>query len=242
MNNNNNNNDYHHYYYYYYYYYCVVGVIPLALNSLINSIFKISISLSVQNFRYCLHSHLVFISLLFRLSSKTLLWAASFEKVPANISKMRRFRSSCACEKYHPGLCSPIKHSVVYNDSISGQWRPWPECANAQADLDLRSPHTPKDTFYMAGPLYPGTSLYLSANQLEHAWCRFSSASVKGGHLASTLNTYRSNVITSGLEDKTSKNSPCGGTYSDIQADIGSGIYKSSQVVAISHNRCIYCW
>ena len=53
--------------------------------------------------------------------------------------KMRRFRSSCACVKYH-GLCFPFIHSVVSNDSVSGQRRPWSDCADAQADLGLRCP------------------------------------------------------------------------------------------------------
>ena len=35
--------------------------------------------------------------------------------------KMHRFRSSCACAKYHPGLCSPFIHSVVSNESVNGQ-------------------------------------------------------------------------------------------------------------------------
>ena len=39
------------------------------------------------------------------------------EKVPLNMLKMRRFRSSCAYAKYHPGLCSPFIHSVVSNDN-----------------------------------------------------------------------------------------------------------------------------
>ena len=57
------------------------------------------------------------------------------------------FQSPCACAKYHPGLCSPFIHSVVLNDSSSGQWRPWSDCADAQADLGLRCPHMPEDTF-----------------------------------------------------------------------------------------------
>ena len=36
--------------------------------------------------------------------------------MPSNMRKMRRFGSSCACAKYHPG-----SHSVVSNDFISGQ-------------------------------------------------------------------------------------------------------------------------
>ena len=27
--------------------------------------------------------------------------------------------------RYHPGLCVPFIHSVISNDSVSGQWRPW---------------------------------------------------------------------------------------------------------------------
>ena len=43
-------------------------------------------------------------------------------------------------------FCSPLMHPIVFNDSISGQWRPWSDCANAQADL---APlwHMPEDTF-----------------------------------------------------------------------------------------------
>ena len=46
------------------------------------------------------------------------------EQVPSNMRKLRRFRSSCACAKYQPGLCSPFIHSIVSNDSVSGQRRP----------------------------------------------------------------------------------------------------------------------
>ena len=56
--------------------------------------------------------------------------------------------SSRACLKSHPGICSPLIHSIVSNDSsISGQRRPWSDCADAQADLGLRCPYMPDDTF-----------------------------------------------------------------------------------------------
>ena len=61
-------------------------------------------------------------------------WVASNEKLSSNMRKMRTFRSSCECAKYHPGLCSPFILSVVANDSVSGQWRPWSDCADTQAD------------------------------------------------------------------------------------------------------------
>ena len=61
--------------------------------------------------------------------------------------KMRRFRSSCACAKYHPGLCFLFTHHIVSSDSISGQLRSGSDCAVAQAGLGLR--HYPHifDTF-----------------------------------------------------------------------------------------------
>ena len=58
-----------------------------------------------------------------------------------NMCKMHRFGSSCTCVKYHPDLCSPLIHSVGSNYSISGQWRPWSDCASAQSDLGLHCPH-----------------------------------------------------------------------------------------------------
>ena len=47
--------------------------------------------------------------------------ASPSENVLSSMRKMRRFRSSCACAKYHPGLWSPFIHSVVSNDSGSGK-------------------------------------------------------------------------------------------------------------------------
>ena len=60
---------------------------------------------------------------------------------------MRSFRSSYACAKFHPDLCSPFVHSVVSNDSVIGHRRPCSDCVNALAYLGLRCPHMPEDTF-----------------------------------------------------------------------------------------------
>ena len=73
-------------------------------------------------------------------------WTAPSENVSSSMRKMRRFGSSCACAKYHLRLCSQFIHFTVSNDSVSGQWRPWSDCADAQADLGLRRPHMSKDT------------------------------------------------------------------------------------------------
>ena len=72
---------------------------------------------------------------------------ASSEELPSNMYKLCSFRSSCAFAKHHPGLSSSFIHSVVYNNSVTGQWRPWSDCADAQADLGLRWPYMPEDIF-----------------------------------------------------------------------------------------------
>ena len=73
--------------------------------------------------------------------------AASSETMPSNMRKMSEFRSSYACAKYHPGFYSPFVHCQVSNNSVSGQRRPWSDCAEAQVDVGLRCPHMLKDTF-----------------------------------------------------------------------------------------------
>ena len=62
-------------------------------------------------------------------------------KESSNMREMHRFRSSFLCAKNHPYLCSPFIHTVVSSDSVSRQWWPWSDCA--QADLGLRCPHIP---------------------------------------------------------------------------------------------------
>ena len=58
---------------------------------------------------------------------------------------------SRACVKSHPGICFPFIYSVVSNESVSGQRRPWSDCADAQADLGLCCPHMPEGTFSHGG-------------------------------------------------------------------------------------------
>ena len=52
-----------------------------------------------------------------------------------------------ACAKSHSGICSPLIHSVVSNYSVSGEPRPWSDCADAHADQGLCCPHGPEDKF-----------------------------------------------------------------------------------------------
>ena len=58
-----------------------------------------------------------------------------------------QIQSSRACAKPHPGICSALIHSIVSNDSVSRQHKPWSDCADAQADRGLRCPYMPEDTF-----------------------------------------------------------------------------------------------
>ena len=51
------------------------------------------------------------------------------------------FRSSCVCAKYHPDLCSPFIHSVVYNKSVS-----------VRANLGLRYQHITWRHIFAYGP------------------------------------------------------------------------------------------
>ena len=72
---------------------------------------------------------------------------ASSENVLSSMRKICVFTSSCIIAKYNPGLCSPLKHSIVPSNSVCGQRRPCSDCVDAQADLGLRCPHMPEDTF-----------------------------------------------------------------------------------------------
>ena len=49
--------------------------------------------------------------------------------------------------KVSSGHVLHLIHFIVFKDSVSGQRRSWSDCADAQADLGLRCPHMPEDTF-----------------------------------------------------------------------------------------------
>ena len=104
---------------------------PRSLASVFNT--------SLGTWRLLMHEKPCLIPIL--MSYEESKWASSSKKVPL---KMNRFRSSGACTKYLPGLCSPFIQSLVSNDSISGQWRPWSDCASAQSELSLCCPHDSK--------------------------------------------------------------------------------------------------
>ena len=64
------------------------------------------------------------------------------ERKPENPGKMCRFTSSCTQAKSHPGLCSPFIHYVVSIDSVSGQQKPWSDCAYTEDRFSHRVAHT----------------------------------------------------------------------------------------------------
>ena len=75
-----------------------------------------------------------------------------------------RFSSTCACAKYHSGLCS------LFNNYVSGQLRPWSDCANAQADLGLCWLHVTGNTFSLGGsPYHPSEMIiiFITTNYLS---------------------------------------------------------------------------
>ena len=81
------------------------------------------------------------------------------------------------------GFCSPFIHSLVPNDPVSGQWRPWSDCMDAQADLGHRCSHMPDDTFlHGAAHFSMKTSVYtlkhLSEMQWDWSWNHFYSHSL----------------------------------------------------------------
>ena len=69
--------------------------------------------------------------------------ATSSEKLSSNMRKIRRFRSSCACATSHPGICSPMMHSIESKNSISGD-ADQAYCADTSTYLDLRRLNLPE--------------------------------------------------------------------------------------------------
>ena len=68
------------------------------------------------------------------------IWCAAHVKGPYTICEQRRSRSACAFVQSDYSILCSSTYTTVSIDSVSGQWRPWSACANAQADLGLRCP------------------------------------------------------------------------------------------------------
>ena len=85
-------------------------------------------------------------------------------------------------------LFSPFIHSVVSNDSVGGQRRLWLDCPDAQADLGLHCPNTPKDMFSHGGA---HSSAQVILNPLSEI------PFTKHSHTSSSLLLYNPSVIPS---------------------------------------------
>ena len=72
----------------------------------------------------------------------------------------------CADSDYPAHVQSIIRafilRSYIYS-SVSGQWRTWSDCADAQSDQVLRCPHLPEDTF-------SNGAAYGAATCMQYKW------------------------------------------------------------------------
>ena len=55
------------------------------------------------------------------INDVTVKWAAQTKKVLRTCAKCTDSDSFRACMKSHPGVSSPLVHSIASNDSVSGQ-------------------------------------------------------------------------------------------------------------------------
>ena len=84
---------------------------------------------------------------IYRLNHQMKIWSRLVKTCLWACAQCANCTSSYTSGKYHPGLCSPVIHSVVANDSASGQRRHWKDCAYAQVGLRICCPHMPEDKF-----------------------------------------------------------------------------------------------
>ena len=77
----------------------------------------------------------------------------------------------------HLELCSLFIQSLISNDSVSGQWRLWSDCTDAQSNQGLLCPHMPGDTFshakYHTGlysPFIDGVVSIYSVSRQRRRW------------------------------------------------------------------------
>ena len=97
------------------------------------------------------------------------------------------------------GICSPLKHSSLSNDSVWVQRRPWSECANVQVDLGYRCPHMPEDTFLHGAaqilPYYPKYSIDRQTDNLSKRCRPTPDATKRGAWSVSTIFSTQQSVL-----------------------------------------------
>ena len=72
--------------------------------------------------QYAKKTNLVYQSLPY--TCKRISWIVSSENVSSSIRKIYGFTSSCACARSRSSLTSPLIHSIVSNNSDSGERKP----------------------------------------------------------------------------------------------------------------------
>ena len=117
------------------------------------SVFEHAQNAQVQNHPAHAHSHLGICSPMIwnkrnENSHEDLwIWLRQAKKCLQASAKCTSSASSQACAKPYLGICSPKIHSIVSNYSVSGQRKPWSDCADAQSDLGLLCPHMLRHVF-----------------------------------------------------------------------------------------------
>ena len=82
------------------------------------------------------------------VTGKIVNWPRQTKKcLRAYAKKKLRVHINLHKRKVSSGHGTPLKPSIVSNDSVCGQWMAWSECADAQAGLGLRFQHMSEDTF-----------------------------------------------------------------------------------------------
>ena len=78
---------------------------------------------------------------------KIYIWATTWENVLSDMRAWRRLKSACAFLQSYQSLFVHKKMFCILGDPKCAQWRFWSDCANAQADLNLRWAHMSEGTF-----------------------------------------------------------------------------------------------
>ena len=90
-------------------------------------------------------------------------WASTWENVPSDVFVQRRLKLACAFSRSDQSLRCPHEETFILGYPKCAQWRFWSDCANAQADLNLRWAHMSEGTF--SGVEVP---LFFSTTQGHH--------------------------------------------------------------------------
>ena len=91
------------------------------------------------------------------------------KRCPQTCAKCTDSDSFRARTKSYPSIWSLLLHSTGSNDSVSGQRRPWSDCADAQADLGLYWPcaYARRHFFAWSDPFIRQLSKYIADNTAD---------------------------------------------------------------------------